>query len=347
MDLNSLVNKIDIKQEKENKPLDTYIENKNREKLETLLSEFLSIINDETAPYLWPAIGVEEYYDYINGKINNFDFNIESIDLSADNLPQYNIIRDNNNENIKFGLFLSALINNAVNGEKTKIKTLIPIDYLFYNLENAEAYVNTAGKYLGKEAKNSRIYADEAKDYPGLYVENCELHVKKANNSLGDNAKNSSIYANEAGNSAGFGMKVCELHVRKAGNYLGNKAEKSKIYAYEVGNRAGWDMQECELHVRKAGEYLGTGAKNSRVYADEAGNGAGKFMQNSKLFIYELKGKLDESCLTGNNEIYLGKESYEKFPEYRGKVKIWEKNTVENALKGVPVDIQDRNKSRY
>ena len=329
MDLNSLVNKIDIKQGKENKALDIYIENKNRnrERLETLLSEFLIIINDEAAPYLWPAIGVGEYYDYINGKINNFDFNIESIDLSTDNLPQYKIIRDNNNKNIKFGLFLSALINNAVNGEKMKIKTPVPIDYLFYKPENVEAYVNKAGDYFGKEAKNSRIYADEAKDYAGLYMENCELHVRKANDSLGNWAKNSRIYAEEAGNSTGFEMEVCELHVRKAGNYLGSGAKNSKIYADEAGNQAGWNMEGCELHVRKASRYLGSGAKNSRIYADEAGDWAGKFMQNSKLFIYELKGKLDESCLKGKNEIYLGRESYEKFPEYHGKVKIWEKKT--------------------
>ena len=329
MDLNSLVNKIDIKQGKENKALDIYIENKNNEKLEMLLSGFKEIINDETAPYLWPAIGVGEYYDYINGKINNFDFNIESIDLSTDNLPQYEMIRDDDNKNIKFGLFLSALINNAVNREKTKIKTLIPIDYLFYKLENAEAYVNKAGDYFGKGAKNSKIYAYEAGANAGCDMEDCELHVKKAGNYLGDSSKNSMIYADEAGNFPGWDMQECELHVKKAGEYLGDGATKSRIYADYTGNHAGWDMDRSKLHVRKAGEYLGDRAIKSKIYADEAGTNAGKDMENSELFIYKLDGKLYRGCLKGENRIYLGGESYyEHYLRYKlTGVKVWEKKT--------------------
>ena len=258
MDLNNLINKIGIKQKEENKALDTYIENSNQnnEKLETLLSEFKEIITDGAAPRLYIDGKVDEYYNYINKKINDFEFDGKNLNLLLSNLPLYQIndIIINNDENTKFGLFLSALINkNLKAGEKVQITALMPIDYLFYKLENAEAYVNKAGDHFGKDAKNSKIYADEA------------------------------------------------------------------------GDGAGWGMEGCELHVKKTTDWLGFKTINSRIYADEAGDFAGPFMQNSKLFIYELDGKLHGNCSTENNEVHLGKESYEKFPEYHGKVEIWEK----------------------
>ena len=299
MDLNNLINKIDIKQEKENKALDKYTENtdKNREKLETLLSEFKEIINDDAAPELWRKWEygeVDEYYNYINKKINNFDFDWGNLNLLVSNLPLYQIndIIKNSDENTKFGLFLSALINKNVKaGEKVQITSLMPINFLFYRLENAEAYVNVAGTNLGSGAKNSKICAEEA------------------------------------GNHAGWNMQGCELHVSKVGDELVDGAKNSKIYADEAGNQSGEFLRESELHVKKTGDELGFGAKKSRIYAGKAGDSAGKHMLASKLFIYELNGRLAVNCLTGNNEIYLGKESYEKFPEYRGKVKIWEKKT--------------------
>ncbi|MCL4372865.1 hypothetical protein M1384_02245, partial [Candidatus Parvarchaeota archaeon] len=167
MDLNSLVNKIDIKQGKENKALDKYTENadKNREKLETLLSEFKEITNDNAAPELWKDGEVDEYYNYINKKINNFEFDGKNLNLLLGNLPLYRIndIIINNHENTKFGLFLSALINkNLKAGEKVQITALMPINFLFYRLENSEAYANIAGTNLGGFAKNSKIYAGEA-----------------------------------------------------------------------------------------------------------------------------------------------------------------------------------------
>ena len=178
-------------------------------------------------------------------------------------------------------------------------------------------------------------------------MEGCELHVKKAKDYLGESAKNSKIYAEEAGDAAGLNMQGCELHVNKAGDNLGRGTKNSSIYADEAGKHAGYNMVGCELHVKKANDYLGNWATNSRIYADEAEDLAGPFMQNSKLFIYELDGKLAGSCLKGNNKVYLGKESYEKFPEYHGKVEIWKKKALDNALKSVPADIQDINRSRY
>jgi hypothetical protein len=312
MDLNNLINKIGIKQKEENKALDAYVENSNQnnEKLETLLSEFKEIITDGAAPRLYIDGDVDEYYNYINKKINDFEFDGKNLNLLLSNLPLYqmldgknlnlllsnlplyqiNDIIINNDENTRFGLFLSALINKNVKaGEKVQITIPIPINRLFYKLKDSEAHVNIAGEYLGDFAKNSKIYAGEARDYTG------------------------------------YNMKGCELHVRKTGNRLGSGATNSRIYADEAGEWAGWGMEGCELYVRKADYCLGTRAKNSRVYADEAGDFAGPFMQNSQLFIYDLKGNLAGNVLKGNNTIYLGKESYEKFPEYHGKVEIWEK----------------------
>ena len=284
MDLNKIVDK-----KEDDKALGTYTENsnKNNKKLETLLSEFFSIINDKATPELWKE-GVNGYYNYIYKKINNFD--IKNINLSTDDMSLYDTIRDNDDKNQKFGIFLSALINKNVKaGEKVQIIIPIPVNRLFYKLKDSEAHVNIAGEYLGDFAKNSKIYAGEARDYTG------------------------------------YNMKGCELHVRKTGNRLGSGATNSRIYADEAGEWAGWGMEGCELYVRKADYCLGTRAKNSRVYADEAGDFAGPFMQNSQLFIYDLKGNLAGNVLKGNNTIYLGKESYEKFPEYHGKVEIWEK----------------------
>ena len=332
MDLNNLINKIDIKQERENKALDAYAENydKNREKLETLLSKFNGIINDNAAPELLDYEGANDYYNYVYKKINNLDFDIESVNLLTGNLYLYEIIRNDYKKNAKSGLLLSALINKNVKaGEKVQIKALMPIDYLSYKLENAEAYVNKAGDYFGTAAKNSKIYVYEAGAYAGKDMENCELHVKKADHFLGNDAKNSKIYVYEAGKLTGCNMENCELHVKKAGDYLGDNAKNSRIYADEAGNFPGWAMRECELHVKKAGEYLGDRAINSKIYADEAETNAGKDMENSELFIYKLEGKLYKGYLEGKNKIYLGRESYYKHHlKYRlTGVKVWEKKT--------------------
>ena len=393
MDLNKIVDR-----KEDNKASGTHTENSNKknEKLETLLSEFFSIINDRAAPDLWGE-GVNGYYNYIYRKINNFD--IKNVNLLTDNMSLYDTIRNNDDENEKFGIFLSALINKNVKaGEKVQITIPIPIKRLFYKLKNGEAHVNIAGEFLGDFAKNSKIYADEAGDGAGWGIENCEMHVKKAGEFLGRSAKNSRIYADEAGEGAGSHMEVCELNIKKAYNYLGYtakrstiyigeagsfagirmencemhvkkaagslgyNAKKSIIYADEAGNEAGIEMKDCEMHVKKTASGLGFTAKNSKIYADEAGEGAGMgiencemhvkkttdwlgfktinskiyadeagegaggFMQNSQLFIYDLKGNLADNVLKGNNTIYLGKESYEKFPRYRDKVEIWDKS---------------------
>ncbi|MBE5729569.1 hypothetical protein IG206_02100 [Candidatus Parvarchaeota archaeon] len=299
MDLNDLIKRIGIKPtNKRNEALDTYIENsdKKREKLETLLSEFLRIKSDESAPTFWGAwwwgAGAEDYYNYLDKNINNFD--LADVTQLTGNEQLYKIAKGDHKENSKFGLFLSALINeNIKEGERVQIITSIPIHCLFYKLENPEAYVNIAGDFLGYLAKRSKIQADEVRDDAGKNIESCELHVKKAGVFLGHGAKNSKIYADEVGDFAGNGIDSCELHVKKAGNWLGYGAENSKIYAEEAGNLAGYDMK------------------------------------NSKLFIYKLNGNLADSCFEGNNEIYLGEESYKEFiqgyPKDINKVKLWEK----------------------
>ena len=186
----------------------------------------------------------------------------------------YDTIRSDDRENTEFGLFLSVLINkNLKAGEKVQITTSIPVDYLFYKLENVEAHVNIAGRYLGSEAKNSKIYADEAGDNTGESMERCELHVKTADDSLGSRAKN------------------------------------SKIYADKAGDNTGEFMENCKLYVKEVYYNLGDSAKNSKIYADD------------------LEGNLAGNILKGNNTVYLGKESYEKFLGYHGKVEIWKKKT--------------------
>ena len=303
MDLNNLINKIGIKQKEENKALGTYIKNsdQNKEKLETLLSEFKEIISDEAASKLWTNSGVDEYYNYICNRINNFG--IESVNILTDNLQAYKIIKDDYDKNAKFGLFLSALINkNLKAGEKVQITALMPIDYLFYRLENVEAHVNIAGTNLGSRAKNSKIDADEATDAAGSYMENCELHVKKAKDYLGKSAKNSKICAEKAGDDVGYGIEDCELHVKKAGNELGYEAKNSRIYADEAGDNAGFYTGNCELHVEIAGEYIGFEATKSKIYADEAGNHAGRKIDKSELHVKKAKDYLGESA--NNSRIY-------------------------------------------
>ncbi len=294
MDLEDLIKKIGIKPStKRNEALDIYIKNsQNKARLEILLSEFLRITSGKTAPDLKRSGGVENYYNYIYNNINNFDFNIFDVNQLTSNVQPY--IKDDPSNNSNFGLFLSTFINkNIKRDEKIQIITSIPIHGLFYKLKNPEAHINIAGNFLGYDAENSKIYAEEAGDFAGSY------------------------------------MRDGELHVKKAGDWLGSDANNSKIYAEEAGYGAGYNIQNCELHVKKAGKLLGYDAKNSKIYAGEAGINAGYNMENSELFIYKLDEKLADSCFEGNNEIYLGEESYKEFiqsyPEYINKVKLWEK----------------------
>ena len=83
------------------------------------------------------------------------------------------------------------------------------------------------------------------------YINNCELHVKTAGGSLGKDAKKSIIYAEQAKETAGAGMKDCELHVKKTTDWLGVKAKNSKIYADEAGEGAGIFMQNSQFSILK------------------------------------------------------------------------------------------------
>ena len=229
MNLNNLINKIGIKQKEENKALNEYIENsnKNKEKLESLLSRFSEIITDNNANELFEEEMINEYYNYLSKNID--DFNADSI-----NIMNYQsickIIGNDYSTNAKFGLFLSALINkNIKNGEEIQLNLPIPIHYLFYKLENTKAHVNIAGDYLGDRAKNSKIYAEEARDYAGKDIEGCELHVKKVRDQFGTNAKNSEIYADEAGTQT-QSLKILDLFP------TGSGMKNSKLFIYKLGD---------------------------------------------------------------------------------------------------------------
>ena len=335
MDLEDLIKKIGIKSStKINEALDIYIKDShNKARLEILLSEFLRITSDKSAHTFTQLASHKEigsYYNYLDKNINNSDFDLAGVTQLTGNAQLYKIIGSDENTNSKFGLFSSTLINkNIKGGEKVQIITLIPLHFLFYKLKDAEAYVNIAGEYLGYKSKNSKIYADEVGGNAGYNMQNCELHVKKAGDVLVDGSKNSKIYAEEAGDFVGDSIDSCELHVKKAGDYIGYKSKNSRIYAEEAGDYAGSYMRDCELHVKKAGNFLGSGANNSKIYAEEAGINAGYNMKNSELFIYKLDGYLADSCFRRNNEVYLGKESYNKFiqnyPKYINTVKLWKK----------------------
>ena len=241
MDLSDLINRIGIKPStKRNEALDTYIENSNQkgEKLEILLSEFLRITSDKSVPNFEWSDEVENYYNYIYKNINNLDFSIADMTQLIGNEQLYKTIGSYGIKNSKFGLFLSALINKNIKvEEKIELTTVIRIHFLFYKLENAEAYVNIAGDHLGERAKNSKIYADEVLYSAGDQMGNCELNVKKAGYGLGVGAINSKIYADKAGGNVGEGMKNSELWIYELDGDLQNiRAIKktNKIYIGEA-----------------------------------------------------------------------------------------------------------------
>ena len=147
MDLNNLINKIGIKQKEENKALDRYLENsiensnKKKEKsenLENLLSRFSKIANNRASTGLWgeneTENETENYYNLIYESINDFYFDIKNLDvLDKEDLPVYDVIREDYETNAKFGLFLSALINkNIKNGEEIQLNLPIPSLNKFY-----------------------------------------------------------------------------------------------------------------------------------------------------------------------------------------------------------------------
>ena len=207
------------------------MENYNQ-KLETLLSKFGEIINDKcaTGPYL--PLEYDKYFCCAYKNIKDLNVDIESINLLTSNPRLYEMI-DNPIKNQRAGLLLSALIDKAVKkGEKIQIKTLMPINCLFYKLENLEAHVNMAGDDLGSRAKNSKIFADKTGHSAGSYMDNCELQVNIAGDYLGHGAKNSKIYAAyEAGNNAGKKMKNSQLFIDKLdGKLKGNLRIKNRIY---------------------------------------------------------------------------------------------------------------------
>ena len=294
MDLNDLINRIGIKPStKRNGALDTYINNsQNKARLETLLSEFLRIINNKSAPdsddMHVQSDKVAIYYNYIYKNLN-VNYTLRDIEKFL-NYPilhvEYNKQEDNDEDiDIKLGLFISAAINKCIKkGEEIHINSRIPIDYPLYKLKYMEAHVNIVCDDLGEQAKNSKIYAGETGDFLGCYANGCE------------------IYAKEAGDYAGYYMQRCELHVKKAGNALGFGAINSKIYADKAG-KTSYGGEEVYL--------IGKGMKDSEIYIDK------------------LIGSLSDDIFKGNNEVYLGKESYNKFiqnyPENINKVKLWKK----------------------
>ena len=238
MKLQDVVNRIGIKPNENNKALNTYIQNNIQNK--GRLDNFLSALNNIPESLQTAEITEKELYDYIYKGLDGLEYTVSDINKVA-NSPIY---RTDDTENKRiFGLALSALINQvAQKGDKVQLNISKPMDHLFYLADGIEAHVNTAGKYLGYNAKNSKIYAEKSGDHAGYEMDNCELHVRLAGENLGDSAKNSKIYAEKAEDYAGHNMDKCELHVKLAGKNLGNGTRNSKIvtpnytlYKHEVG----------------------------------------------------------------------------------------------------------------
>ena len=361
MKLQDVVNRIGIKPNENNKSLNTYIQNniQNKERLDN----FLSALNNIPESLQTAGItDIKELYNYIYKGLDGLEYTVSDINKVANSPIYFGTGYDTGNKRI-FGLALSALINKvAKKGDKVQLNISKPMDHLFYLADGIEAHVNIAGDYLGDSAKNSKIYAEKAEYAAGVsmnkcelhvneagnylgefadnskiyaekaeyaaghYMDNCELHVRLAGENLGDSAKNSKIYADKAGLQAGARVDNCELHINEAGEQLGFYAKNSKIYVEKSVGWAGHNIDNCELHINEAGDDLGANANNSIIYANETGYNTGVDMKNSKLHIKKLNGDLANSCFKGNNEIYLGKESYKLHPiKYKLKrVNIWE-----------------------
>ena len=319
MKLQDVVNRIGIKPNENNKALNTYIQNniQNKERLDNFLS---ALNNIPKSLQIAEITDIKELYNYIYKGLDGLEYTVSDINKVANSPIYFGTGYDTGNKRI-FGLALSALINKvAKKGDKIQLNISKPMDHLFYLADEIEAHVNTAGKYLGYNAKNSKIYAEKSGDHTGYEMDNCELHVRLAGENLGDSAKNSKIYAEKAEDDAGDHMNNCELHVNETGEYLGIGARNSKIYAEKARYWAGDLMDNCELHVNTAGKYLGNGTKNSKIYAEKAEDYAGHNMDKCELYV-KLAGK-NLGNGTRNSKIVTP-----NYTLYKHEVGTWERKT--------------------
>ena len=270
------------------------------------LDALLSVLSDLSKSDA-PIIAGEEY---VREEMKNLDYRLKDVEDAANNEKIYGNI----NETSSLGISISAAINNVIKpGENVHIKSIKPVDNLFYNLRNAEGHVDIAGNYLGEHAVNSKVYARKAGNHVGNKIVNSELHVYKAGNYLaegttgskiyvleagdllGDGSEGSIIFAKRAGRSAGIEIKNSKLYVDKAGYGFAHYARGSEIHFNEVGDNAANDIAKCNVYGRKAGKKFGKEAGSSKMYVDEIGDDSCSGMAYSELHFKKINGKLGRS----------------------------------------------------
>ena len=270
------------------------------------LDALLSVLSDLSKSNA-PIIADEEC---VRGEMKNLDYKLKDVEDVAKDERLYEGIETTES----LGIAISAAINNVIKpGEKVYIKSIKPIDYLFYNLRDAEGHVDIAGNYFGENAVNSKIYAKKAGDYAGNKIVNSELHVYNVGNYSAEETKGSKIYVHEAGDWLGDSSKGSTIFVRRAGHGAGIRIKDSKLYvdkatddfAYcargseihfnEIGDNAAKYIKLCNVYGRKAGKRFGIGASNSKMYVDEVGDGSCGSMAHSELHYKKINGKLGYS----------------------------------------------------
>ena len=296
----------ELAQERELKKAKTCIKNifKNANKnqlkgLDALLS-VLSDLSKSDAPII-----VDE--GYVRGEMKNLDYKLKDVEDIVRDERLYEGIETTES----LGIVISAAINNVIKpGEKVYIKSIKPVDNLFYNLKDAEGHVDIAGNYLGENAVNSNIFARKAGDAAGHKMKNSEMHIYKAANNAGFSMEDSKIYVNKAGERLGGSSERSLISAKKADAELGWHSFKSKIYVDKAGYGLGAYATDCEIHFneardnaamsvkrckvygKKAGEDFGARAFESKMYVDELGYNAGLYMQYSEIHFKKLDGAL-------------------------------------------------------
>ncbi|MCL4375946.1 hypothetical protein M1558_00425 [Candidatus Parvarchaeota archaeon] len=307
--------------------------------LEALLFEFSFILHDDEIDNFTDMDDNDNRYIYYNEKENSYNYidkNIVSGEYTIADIE--NFVKDRRlykeyaqfkpvlgfedyqatyyHRNLLLGLYLSAAINRVIKkGETVHINSKIILNSLFYRLKDAEGYVDKAGYKLGCHAENSKIYAKEAKGFAGAHMKNSELHVDRCGDKVGFLSENSKIYAKEARRNAGWFVKNSELYLGKTAEMLGYSAINSKFYVKS---------------------YFGHGGSEYFVTMNHAGHA----MKNSSLYIEDLDGGICYPAIKYNN-IYIGKEFFEKH-KIRGPLyKRMGVNTLENEI---APDSQDSDK---
>ncbi|MCL4376109.1 hypothetical protein M1558_01295 [Candidatus Parvarchaeota archaeon] len=302
------------------------------------MDALLSVLSDLSKSNA-PIIAGEEY---VRGEMKNLDYKLKDVESAANNEKIYEDL----NGTSALGVSISAAINNVIKpGEKVHIKSIKPVDNLFYNLRNAEGHVNVAGDYLGKNAVNSKIYTRKAGNHVGNKIVNSELHVYNAGNSLaeettgskvyvleagdllGDGSKGSIIFAKKAGRGAGIEIKNSKLYVDKAEDGFAHYARGSEIHFNEVGDNAANDIAKCNVYGRKAGKEFGSEAGGSKMYVDEIGDDSCSSMAYSELHFKKINGKLGRSYnyfdyfdLQGTDIPLVGKAHPSKNKVYKNRL---------------------------